>query len=225
MQKGLVLRAALMGAAVTLAGSMLAPSARADIIGFDLTASNTAGLTGPFVHVQVNETTTTSATITFTSLTNGGNLYMMGGTSAADVNVSGSFSVGSFVFGAPFDAFSAATLASTSTGNADGFGSFNLNVNLFDGFTNSTDSISFVLTATGTNSWANAAAVLTPNNKSNEAAAHIFPCVVPCTANETVAQTAFASTPAPIVGAGLPGLMIACGGLIGLARRRRRRTV
>jgi hypothetical protein len=34
----------------------------------------------------------------------------------------------------------------------------------------------------------------------------------------------FSQVPAPVVGAGLPALVMACGGLLGLARRRRRRT-
>src|SRR5262249_21220135 len=48
---------------------------------------------------------------------------------------------------------------------------------------------------------------------------------VPCGSNGCVPNTGAVdvSVPAPVVGAGLPGLIVACGGLIAMARRRRRR--
>jgi hypothetical protein len=44
-------------------------------------------------------------------------------------------------------------------------------------------------------------------------------------ASSSILQNAFSVVPAPLAGAGLPGLVAACGGLLALARRRRQKQV
>jgi hypothetical protein len=226
METGIIARAALMGAAVVLGSSVWAPSARADTESFDLTVSNMgAGFTGPFIEVTVDRTSATTATITFDSLTNGGFTYLMHSNGAAAVNLNATSFMGSVVsttnsltgFGTPSGTF-------VNPGQEDGFGKYNAGVDLADGFMKSATEIVFSVTNTG-GTWASVANVLTPNDSGLVAAAQIGACPAPCTGGSSFVNTGFASVPSPVVGAGLPGLAMACGGLLALARRRRRRIV
>ena len=63
--------------------------AKADTFSFNLGVGNPAisGYPGPYVSVTVNRTNSTHATITFTSLTAAGNIYLMGDGSSVAVNV------------------------------------------------------------------------------------------------------------------------------------------
>jgi hypothetical protein len=141
-------------------------SAHANLITYSLDTGNSgiSGYTGPYGSVDVDLTSSTTATITFTGNTVGGYQYAFGGQGVAGVNVNASsWSFGSFS-GVPFNSDSATVndLSNGGSANEDGFGKFNQTFDNFDGFAHSWHSVSFVLTdMSGT--WADAANVLGPN--------------------------------------------------------------
>ncbi|SPP99477.1 hypothetical protein NBG4_10011 [Candidatus Sulfobium mesophilum] len=195
-----------------------------DTTSFDLGLGNTAisGYTGPYAHVEVDLNTTTTATITFTSLTNSGNIYLMGDGGSVDVNVNATTWTLSNITGS--NAGTGFTPGPYSDGGAanaiNGFGSFNQTIDSFDGFTHSSDMITFDLTNTS-GTWTDALSVLAANDHDAAAAAHIFVTSSPANAKNGALATGFATgnegggpppfeTPEPstiiLIGAGLLSL-------------------
>ncbi len=196
----------------------MAVNASADFI-FNLDTGNPAisGFNGPYASVDVSLTDSTHATITFTSLTNGGNIYLLGDGGSVAVNVNAtSWTIGSITGSNSGTGFTPGPYSNGGAGNEYGFGSFNQTVNSFDGFTHSSDSIGFLLTNTS-GTWAGAASVLTFNSENHLAAAHIFVTSNPADAANGATATGFASgsTPPPVPE---PSTMLLLGsGLLGLA--------
>jgi hypothetical protein len=153
---------------------------------------------------------TTSLTCTFSIVAGSGQLFV--DSQAADINLSStSVLTGeseSFTFGGVTSTNSSFDINSTNP--VDSLGHFTVVDNLL---TSPPRADTITITLTGTN------LATAPNELGNTFAAHIGEG---CTATACAFTHFEAPVPAPIVGAGLPGLVAACGGLIALARRRRR---
>ncbi len=190
------------------------PSASADSIGFDIAVPNAAlaPFPGPYAHVDVNRTSTTTAIITFTGLTTGGFTYFFGAANAIDINVNAT----TFTVGVP----SVGTLQTPGSGNVSAFGTFNVTIDNDDGFNDRFSTVNFGITDTS-GTWASASDVLLANGDGFRAAAHIFVTAVSC-GNEACV-TGFAGdgdlAPAPEPAT----LLLVASSLLGLGFRGRKK--
>ncbi len=220
----------LLAAALSLTFGV--SSASADTADYSLSVPNSgiSGFTGPYGNVHVDLTSSTTADITLTSNTVGGNIYLFGdgNTLALNVNASvSSLSVGTITGSNAGTGFtndagdSTATIAANQ--NVSEFGKFNFTITTFDGFEHSVDTLSFTLTrSTGT--WASASDVLTENSQGALAAAHVFVTESPAVQSNGAIITGFAGNgdaqpipePASIVLVGLGAV-----GAFGYGLRRR----
>ena len=176
-----------------------------------------SGFAGPYGTVEINLLSATTASVTFTSNTVGGNIYLFGGVNAVDLNVNAlSFTVGTITGSNAGTGFTPGPLTNGGSGNVNGHGDFNLTINSFDGFTHSSDTISFDLTNTS-GTWASASDVLAFNSSGFDAAAHIFVTSSPANASNGAVATGFAGegpqghvpdsgTTATLLGLGMAGL-------------------
>jgi hypothetical protein len=151
--------------------------ARADSITYILSNPNPAiqGFTGPYGSVTITTTGANTATVTLTSNTVGSNIYLFGGAGTLGLNVNASkFTASNIVGTNPNNTFQNWKLTGTGSGNEDGFGSFNFQVNSFDGFAHAINSLTLTLT-NNSGTWASASNVLTPNTPGGSTVgAHVF---------------------------------------------------
>jgi hypothetical protein len=150
--------------------------AKADLVTYYLSQGNPgiSGYTGSYATTTVNRTDSTHATITFTSLTIGGNIYLMGDRASVAVNVNAaSWTLGTIKGLNSGTRFTPGPYSNGGSADVDGFGVLNQTINSFNGFMHSSSAIRFTLTNTS-GTWSNAMQVLAANAQGAFAAAHIF---------------------------------------------------
>ena len=183
-----------------------------------------AAFPAPYGSVTVNlDVTQTIATITFTAANTAAFQYLFGDGGTAAVNVNGAFTLGA-ITGTHLPGFGFHAGEGYSDGGAgqvDGFGNFNLTINSSDGYTRSSNSVTFTLTKTS-GTWSSDANVLIANAQGAFVAAHIFVTAFPADPNGSALTTGFASNGGavntPDGGTTVMLLGVALGAL-GMARR------
>jgi hypothetical protein len=150
-------------------------SASADTIYLNNPNTAISGYAGPYGKIDITLTDSTHAHVVLTALPGTGTVQYMfgdGGTLGLNVNAN-SFTASNISGTNASNTFASWSLVGVGSGNEDGFGSFNLSINSFDGYDHAITSMTLDIT-NNSGTWANAAAVLAANNSGHVAAGHVF---------------------------------------------------